>query len=119
MKTKITISTDQETIEKAKIYAQKQKRSLSNLIENYLKFLAKDEIIEEKTQAPITKSLRRVFKVDDHFDYDFIDRHFLRRNYFLTSLNTLKHPPAPFKGGLALMVNPPLKGAGGCLRWVK
>ena len=69
MTTKLTLSIEQETIEKAKIYAHKQKRSLSNLIENYLKFLAKDEIIEEKTQAPITKSLRGAFKVDEHFDY--------------------------------------------------
>jgi hypothetical protein len=28
--------------------------------------------------------------------------------------HAIKHPPTPFKGGLALMVNPPLKGVGGC-----
>jgi ApbE superfamily uncharacterized protein (UPF0280 family) len=69
MKTKITINTEQETIEKAKIYAQKQKKSLSNLVENYLKFLAKDEIIEGKEETPdLIKQLRGSLKMPKDLD---------------------------------------------------
>jgi hypothetical protein len=72
MTTKLTLSIEQETIEKAKIYAHKQKRSLSNLIENYLKFLAKDEIIEKVEETPeLIKQLRGSLKMPKDFDYDY------------------------------------------------
>ena len=35
-------------------------------------------------------------------------------NQIVTTSNTIEHPPTPFKGGLSLMANPPLKGVGGC-----
>ena len=39
MQSKLTLTVDQSVIEKAKIYAKKNKRSLSNIIEEYLKSL--------------------------------------------------------------------------------
>jgi hypothetical protein len=29
-------------------------------------------------------------------------------------ISTIKHPPAPFKGGFTISAIPPLKGVGGC-----
>jgi ApbE superfamily uncharacterized protein (UPF0280 family) len=82
MKTKITITTEQETIEKAKVYARKQKSSLSNLVENYLKFLAKDEIIEEKEETPdLIKQLRGSLKMPKDFDYKKAKEEYLTAKY--------------------------------------
>ncbi len=39
MTTKLTLTIEQDVIKTAKIYAQKKGRSLSDLIENYLKTL--------------------------------------------------------------------------------
>jgi hypothetical protein len=39
MSTKLTLTVDQEVIDSAKEYAKKTKRSLSNIIEEYLKSL--------------------------------------------------------------------------------
>ena len=42
MNTKLTLTIEQTVIEKAKKYAKDKERSLSNLIENYLKALTKE-----------------------------------------------------------------------------
>jgi len=42
MNTKLTLTIDQEIIEKAKQYAKGKNRSLSDIIENYLKTLTKE-----------------------------------------------------------------------------
>ena len=39
MNTKLTLTIDQSVIEKAKKYAKEKERSLSDLIENYLKLI--------------------------------------------------------------------------------
>lgn len=43
MNTKLTLSIDNEVIKKAKEYANHQQRSLSDLVENYLKAIAVHE----------------------------------------------------------------------------
>ena len=62
---------EKSVIEKAKQYAQKKERSLSDLIENYLKALTNnesDKIIEDEL-SPTVKSLRGSFKMPKNFDY--------------------------------------------------
>ena len=39
MTTKLTLTMDKSVIERAKKYAKREERSLSNLVENYLKAL--------------------------------------------------------------------------------
>lgn len=71
MNTKLTLSIEKSVIEKAKQYAQKKGRSLSDLIENYLKALTNnesEEIIEEDLSST-TKFLRGSFKMPKNFDY--------------------------------------------------
>jgi len=62
---------EKSVIEKAKQYAQKKERSLSDLIENYLKALTNNESdkIEEDELSPTVKSLRGSFKMPKNFDY--------------------------------------------------
>lgn len=43
MNTKLTLTIEQEIIKKAKVYAEEKNRSLSDIIENYLKILTKEE----------------------------------------------------------------------------
>ena len=70
MNTKLTLVLEQEIIQKAKDYAKKKNRSLSNIIENYLKSLTKEEgQTFARNVSPITKSLRGSFKMPKDFDY--------------------------------------------------
>ena len=81
MNTKLTLSIEQSVIDKAKEYARNKKRSLSDLIENYLKALTSDELRESSHDAPIVKSLRGSFQAAEDFDYkqDLSER--LREKY--------------------------------------
>jgi hypothetical protein len=70
MNTKLTLTIEQSVIEKAKKYASEKGRSLSDIIENYLKVITKEE--EEKKDiklTPLVKSLKGSFKAPKNFDY--------------------------------------------------
>ena len=71
MNTKLTLTIEQSIIEKAKKYARKHERSLSDLIENYLKALTTKENTTEAEDelSPTLKSLRGSFKIPKNFDY--------------------------------------------------
>ena len=68
MNTKLTLTIEQAIIERAKSYAKEKGRSLSDIIENYLKVITKEERIEEEL-SPLIKSLRGSFKMPKSFDY--------------------------------------------------
>jgi hypothetical protein len=58
MATKLTLTVDKSVIDEAKKYAKSSGRSLSNIIEEYLKSLAlKQERVEELGISPLVKSL--------------------------------------------------------------
>ena len=69
MDSKLTLTIEKELIEKAKVYARKKGRSLSDLIENYLKLLTNVEKETEQKPSPLVKSLKGSFKVPADFDY--------------------------------------------------
>ena len=69
MNTKLTLTIDQSIIERAKKYARKKERSLSDLIENYLKALTTEEISKHDELSPTVKSLKGSFKMPKDFDY--------------------------------------------------
>lgn len=70
MSTKLTLTIQQEVIIKAKEYAKNKNRSLSNIIENYLKSLTKEsEKDEEVKLTPVVRSLKGSFKMPSDFDY--------------------------------------------------
>lgn len=69
MNTKLTLTMDPLIIEQAKKYAKEQGRSLSDLIENYLKAVVMP-VKEAKLDVPPTvKSLKGAFKLPADFDY--------------------------------------------------
>jgi len=60
MDTKLTLKLDKEVIEKAKIYAAKQKISVSFIVENYLKAITsvkKKEAIDDIEISEFVKSI--------------------------------------------------------------
>ena len=69
MNTKLTLTIEQTVIEKAKKYAKGKERSLSNLIENYLKALTNESDSNEIELTPIVKSLKGSFTAPKNFDY--------------------------------------------------
>ncbi|KQT15483.1 hypothetical protein ASG31_14565 [Chryseobacterium sp. Leaf404] len=70
MNTKLTLTIEKSVIERAKKYAKNRERSLSELIENYLKALVNTES-DKKGQEDLTatvKSLKGSFKMPKDFD---------------------------------------------------
>jgi hypothetical protein len=69
MNTKLTLTIEQSIIEKAKKYANVKGRSLSNIVENYLKAITKEDNIVSTDLTPIVKSLKGTFKAPKNIDY--------------------------------------------------
>tara|TARA_R100000935_G_scaffold48021_1_gene72311 strand:- start:962 stop:1213 length:252 start_codon:yes stop_codon:yes gene_type:complete len=70
MNTKLTLTIEQEIIQRAKKYAKDKNRSLSDIIENYLKILTKEEKVTDfKKLNPVVKSLKGSFKMPKNMDY--------------------------------------------------
>jgi len=68
MNTKLTLTIEQSIIKKAKQYAKGKGRSLSDIIENYLKAIT-NKSESEIELTPIVKSLKGSFKAPEDFDY--------------------------------------------------
>ena len=69
MDAKLTLSIDKEVTRRAKVYAKTKGRSLSDLVENYLKLLTKNTAIEDIKYSPRVKSLLGSVTLPDDFDY--------------------------------------------------
>jgi hypothetical protein len=69
MDSKLTLNVDKDLANKAKIYARSRGRSLSDLVENYFKFLTgKTDHSKDDIPANV-KSLLGSFKVSSEVDY--------------------------------------------------
>ena len=72
MDTKLTLKLDKFVIDKAKEYASLHKRSLSRIIESYLKSLIDKDSPDSDDDieiSPFIKSLRTGVKIPADFDY--------------------------------------------------
>jgi len=69
MNTKLTLTIEQKLIEKAKKYAKSKGRSLSDIVENYLKVIIHEEPLDEVVSTPITSALKGSFKASKDFNY--------------------------------------------------
>lgn len=69
MDAKLTLNMDREIAGKAKKYARSKGRSLSDLVEAYLRFLTSQMDSEEPQISPGVKSLLGSIKVPEGFDY--------------------------------------------------
>jgi hypothetical protein len=71
MYNKLTLNIEQNIIKDAKIYAKKQKRSVSKLVEEYLSTISlrNNENIEHNSLGPITKELVGAIKLKENGNY--------------------------------------------------
>lgn len=70
MNTKLTLTLEKEIIDQAKKYASNKGRSLSEMVENYFKYLTESKTENMKSQlSPRIQKLRGVIKVDSTFNY--------------------------------------------------
>jgi len=70
LNTKLTLTIEREIIKKAKDYAKEKNRSLSDIIENYLKILTKEkQKVENAKLNPVVASLKGSFKMPKNMDY--------------------------------------------------
>ena len=71
MNTKLTLTLEKEIIEQAKKYASSKGRSLSEMVENYFRYIidAKSQTIDAQPLSPRIQKLRGVLKVDSSFNY--------------------------------------------------
>ena len=73
MNTKLTLTMDKSVIERAKKYARRQDRSLSNLVENYLKSITYEKVEKKGTNEeipPKVKSLMGSVELPESLDYN-------------------------------------------------
>ena len=71
MLTKLTLTIDQEIVEKAKIFAHRKNKSISRMVEEYLSNVSSGSgafSYSQKLQSPITDSLVGMF-LDNGKDY--------------------------------------------------
>ncbi|MFN3756868.1 MAG: DUF6364 family protein [Flavobacterium sp.] len=69
MDSKLTLNIDTAVIEQAKKYARLKGRSLSDLIENYLKALTSQNKEYDSELSPLLQSMKSTFKAPESTDY--------------------------------------------------
>jgi hypothetical protein len=67
MDTKLTLKLDKEIINRAKLYAESKKISLSKLIESYLQLLTKESSTKDNI-SPLVESLSGVIELPKNYD---------------------------------------------------
>lgn len=82
METKLTLRLNENVIQRAKIYAQSHKISLSKIIESYLDSITKQKDEKQKTPiTPLVESLSGVIDLPAGFDYKQEYRNYLEEKY--------------------------------------
>ena len=84
MDTKLTLKLDKYVIDKAKKYASSQKRSLSRLIEAYLKTLIDTDDKQSENDikiSPFVKSMQTGVKIPADLDYKKAYGDYLTKKY--------------------------------------
>ncbi len=82
MNTKLTLTLEKEVVELAKEYAKENGQSLSEMVENYFKFVTVKRMkIEEKQLSTKVRKLRGIIKTDDNFDYKQVLTEELSKKY--------------------------------------
>ena len=82
METKLTLRLNERVIERAKVYAKKQRISLSKMIESYLDSLTREKSTEQETEiTPFIESLSGVIDLPADFDYKKEYRDYITEKY--------------------------------------
>jgi hypothetical protein len=80
MDSKLTLKLEQSVIEKAKIYAKRQRTSLSRLIENYLLTITDEKGAHEKI-TPLVRSLSGIIDLPNDYDHKHDYADYLTKKY--------------------------------------
>jgi hypothetical protein len=81
MTTKLTILVDESIIDDAKLYAKKQGRSVSKIVEEYLKNITSTNKKNEKKLDPLVESLWGSIKLNESDDYSDLLKDALMEKY--------------------------------------
>lgn len=82
MNTKLTLTIEKEVIKIAKEYAKEKGQSLSEIVENYFKFVTTKRVkLKEKQLSPKVRKLRGIIKTNESFDYKKILTEELSKKY--------------------------------------
>lgn len=81
MNVKLILTIEQEIVERAKQYAKGKNRSLSDIVENYLKLLTNKDSKNKSELSPTVESLKGAFKMPENFDYKKELRNRLEKKY--------------------------------------
>ena len=80
MDKKLTLSLNQQIIDKAKIYAKNNGTSLSKMIESYFRTLTDKLEIEDEIQiSPLVESLCGVGELPENFNYKTARNNYLKK----------------------------------------
>ncbi len=77
MKTKLTLSIDEEKVKKIKRYAQQKETSVSNIVEEHFEKL----VTKQKEKLDIDKIVGAFGKVPKSFDWKKIKTEYLLKKY--------------------------------------
>jgi len=73
METKLTLKLDQSVIQSVKIYAEKNNRSLSKLVEDYFRNLIIDSDNTKSKISPLVQELSGIISEKDLTGINYID----------------------------------------------
>ena len=79
METKLTLKLDQAVIQSVKVYAEKNNRSLSKLIEDYFKNLINENDKKKNKISPLVQELSGIISEKDINGINYID--YLEKKY--------------------------------------
>lgn len=82
MNTKLTLTLEEEVIKIAKAYAKEKGQSLSEIVENYFKFVTMERVKPSQKQlSPKVNKLRGILKTEKGFDYKQVLTEELSKKY--------------------------------------
>lgn len=79
METKLTLKLDQSVIKSVKIYAEKNNRSISKLVEDYFRNLVLETDDKKSNISPLVQELSGIISESDLSGIDYVD--YLEKKY--------------------------------------
>jgi hypothetical protein len=70
MDTKLTLTIDEKLIDQVKHFAHQNKRSVSDLVENYFRLLVAKQYEAQPGIPDVVQELKGSFQAPDDFDYE-------------------------------------------------
>ncbi len=68
MDTKLTLKLDKDVIKRMKIYAKKEQKSLSKIVENYFIYLSETEYTAVNNYSPLVRELSGIIDLKEQVD---------------------------------------------------